>query len=137
MEEFINEVMKMFSWREFFILFGGVSVMALCFGLLYHFNTKSRKRYWDAVDPDKATAMEYHGMDITPFKGDFFVRVSDYQWVHIFWDKPKKSLIIQRPVDTWKHREEYPIDINELNWKIVRENQPKKVGLEYFVRQVM
>ena len=133
MEEFIANI----NWRDFWILFGGLSFMSLCFGFLYYSTTRSRKRHWDAIDPDKAIPMYYHGTDITPFKGDFFVRVSDYQWVHIFWDKPKKSLIIQRPVDTWKHREEHPIDINELNWKIVREAQPKKVGLEYFVRQVM
>jgi hypothetical protein len=134
----MDEIMNIFSRRDFWILLAGVFVMSICFGFLYFSTTRSAKKRWEIVDPDNATAMYYHGTDVTPNKGDFFVRVSDYQWVHIFWDKNKKSLIIQRPVDTWKHREEYPIGINELNWKVVAERQPVRVSVkDYFVRQVM
>jgi hypothetical protein len=107
------------------------------FSLILMAMIRDRDNRWDAINPEKAKPMYYHGSDITPTKGDFFVRVSEYQWINIFWDKEAKTLYIKRPPKTYIHNEKYPILTIETNWKVIEERQPKRVGLEYFVRQVM
>ncbi len=99
---------------------------------------KQNKKRWEAINPDNAAKMIYHGLDITPNEGDFFVKVSEFQWVHLFWDKKGEYLCIQRPPDIQTHRKDNPIWIEERNWKVVAERQPTRVSVkDYFVRQVM
>jgi hypothetical protein len=106
--------------------------------LLIWSTNRDRKKRWAKIDPEKARKMYYHGSDITPTKGDFFIRVSEWQWVNVFWDKSKKELIIKRPPSTMWHDKNHPIYIEETNWRIVAERQPVRVSVDdYFVRQVM
>lgn len=122
-------------------LFKVISVLGIVCLILFAlmrstFNTN--KKRWEARNPKNGIPMYYHGLDVTPNKGDFFVRVSEWQWIHLFWDKKKKELIIRRPPDIWDHKENNPIWFEEANWRIVAERQPTRVSVEeYFVRQVM
>ena len=80
----------------------------------------------------------YHGLCITPVTGNFFVRVSEHQWVEVIWDKKEKTIKLLTPPNEWERNEKFPIERHEFNWKIVGECQPKPVTVEeYFVRQVM
>lgn len=124
--------------RQIIIMIVGFSTIAWVFGMLWWNTNRQNKKAWATVDPDNAKRMDYHGSCITGSKGHFFVRVSPMQWVEIWWDKPTKELVIYRPPGTWKHNKEFPVYLNEKNWKIVKECQPKKISVEkYFVRQVM
>lgn len=124
--------------NELLIAIGGASLTVGLFALCIWFIRKDQKKRWAAIDPENARKMYYHGTDITGVRGDFFVRVSDWQWLQIFWDKEKKELTIQRPPRTWWHHKNHPIWIREVNWQVVREQQPVRTTVEkYFVRQVM
>jgi len=124
--------------REIIIMIVGFLIIGGVFGLLFWSTNKTNKARWAAIDPDKAKPMNYCGSCYTGTKGHFFVRVSPMQWVEIYWDKSEELLIIYRPPGTWKHNKEFPVYLNEMNWKVVKECQPKRVTVEeYFVRQVM
>ncbi len=53
MEQFLAEIN--FSWREFWILFGGMGFIAILMGWFYYYTTRANKRRWEAIDPNKAT----------------------------------------------------------------------------------
>lgn len=100
----------------------------------YKQNKESQKRY----RIEHSLKRYYHGRCITPNSGEFFVRVSEHQWVQVIWHKKEKNLTINTPPDEWERREKYPIVRIESNWKLVSEHQPKPVTVEeYFIRQVM
>lgn len=112
-------------------------VLAIVF-LLIVYTFKDNKRKADRVNPNKANRMYYHGPITTPPIGEFFVRVSKYQWIIIHWDKNKGYLEIARPPKSWCFKKNMIIHNIEKNWMIVAEHQPKVVKVEdYFVRQVM
>jgi len=124
--------------NELLIAIGGATVTVGLLVVCFWFIQKDRKKAWAAIDPENARKMYYHGTDITPTKGDFFVRVSEWQWINVFWNKEKKELTIRRPPRTWWHHKTHPIWIEEVNWQVVAERQPKRVTVEeYFKRQVM
>lgn len=130
----------MFDWinREFIIIFSGMLFIVGILSLAIWSTNRDRKKRWAISAPEKAQKMYYHGTDITPNRGDFFVRVSEFQWVNIFWDKEENYLMIQRPPKIYHHMKENPIYEREKNWRVVREAQPKKTTIEeYMKRQVM
>lgn len=107
------------------------------FALMMYSIIKDRNKHWKEIDPKNAKQMCYHGLDYTNNKGTFFVRVSDFQWVQLHWDKQKKYLLIQRPPKTWEHMQKHPIYESFPNWKVGM-NQPIRTTLEkYMKRQVM
>ena len=121
--------------REFII---GMLFVVGVLSLLIWSTNKDKRKAWARIDPENAQKMYYHGTDITPNEGDFFVRVSEFQWLNIFWNKKDGYLMIHRPPKIHHHIKENPIYEREVNWRIVREKQPKRVTVdEYMKRQVM
>ena len=120
------------------ILISGIAVILTVFSLLLwstRSSTKERDKLYRIKHAEKKW---YHGLCITPVTGQFFVRVSEHQWVEVMWDKKEKTITILTPPNEWERIKKFPITRYEPNWKIVGECQPKPVTIEeYFVRQVM
>lgn len=120
----------LFILLAFFVFIIGVVIM--------YKEAKNKDKKWEEIDPKNAIEVVYKGKD-TPVKGEFLVRVSDWQWVGVKWDKRKgkEFLLIFRPPDISKHYEHY-IHVFEKNWKVVEISPYEKVTVEeYFKRQVM
>jgi hypothetical protein len=118
--------------ERWMILIAIVSVLCLLFWWLIHDKNKRTANWEKLTDPKNATQMTHHGF--THDRGEFIVVVSPFKWVMVRWDKPENKIDIYTRPETW--REESKITKTALNWK-VKERPPEKVGLEYFVRQVM